>query len=178
MLDVGCGTARRLDRTHDPVPVGVDASPEMLSNAVRGPRLAAADARALPFAAGSFDVVWCRLMIGHVRDVDGVYRELARVCRAGADLVVTDFHPAAVAAGHTRTFRDAAGTVHAIEHHVHSLRDHDRAATAAGLRLVAQREGVVGASIRPFYERAGKPESYAMQEGLPLVLARAYRRQP
>ena len=70
LLDVGCGTGRRLRDTDAAIAVGVDSSLDMLRLAPREQRLAAADVRALPFAAGSFDVVWCRLVIGHVRELE------------------------------------------------------------------------------------------------------------
>src|SRR5690606_10510343 len=96
---------------------------------------------ALPLRDGVFDLVWCRLVAGHIAGLPALYRELARVCRPGAVLVVTDFHPAAVRAGHERTFRDAAGRIHAVEHHVHEAEDHERAACAAGLALERRRDG-------------------------------------
>jgi malonyl-CoA O-methyltransferase len=148
----------------------------MLAHAAPGLRVAAADVSALPFAAGSFDVVWCRLVIGHVSDLSRAYAELARVCRTGGDVVVTDFHPAAVEAGHRRTFRDAAGSVREIEHHVHWPEDHTRAATTAGLEERVRRTGEVGPSIRRFYERSGRLAAYGEQQGLPLVLAFSWRR--
>jgi malonyl-CoA O-methyltransferase len=176
LLDVGCGIGRRLDASAAPAPVGVDLTPTMLAHAAPGLQLAAADVCALPFATGSFDLVWCRLVIGHVRDLSRAYGELARVCRRGGDVLVTDFHPAAVAAGHRRTFRDAAGTVREIEHQVHSPDDHARAATAVGLAERVRRAGEVGPSIRAFYESTGRLTAYDAQLGLPLVLAFSWRR--
>jgi malonyl-CoA O-methyltransferase len=140
------------------------------------PILAAADVRALPFASAAFDVVWCRLVIGHLPSVDAVYAELARVCRPGGTVIVTDFHPEAARAGHTRAFRDADGRLHHVEHHVHLPEDHQRAASAAGLDLVEVRDGAIGPELRPFYERAGRLDRYEADAGLPIVLALAFRR--
>jgi hypothetical protein len=75
-----------------------------------------------------------------------------------------------VVAGHRRTFRDAAGAVHEIEHHVHTRVAHEGAARGAGLVPVGNAEGVVGPSVRAFYERAGRMTAYHAQIGLPLVL--------
>ncbi|HEX7020526.1 MAG TPA: class I SAM-dependent methyltransferase [Gemmatimonadaceae bacterium] len=182
LLDAGCGTARRLrEAKHAQVAVGADASMAMLGRAareqvMRAPLLAAADLRALPFAAASFDVVWCRLAIGHVRELDRVYSELSRVCRTGGWLVVTDFHPDAVAAGHQRTFRDANGVVHEIEHHAHPVEHHLECAIAHRLRLRAHRDGAVGPRVRGFYKAARRLDAYDRQRGLRLVLAFAFQR--
>lgn len=178
LLDAGCGTGRRLRprRADAALAVGVDLTPEML--AAGGEQgVAAADLRALPFPSASFDVVWCRLVIGHLADAAAAYAELGRVCRPGGTVLVTDFHAHAVAAGHRRTFRDAAGTVREVEHHVHPGDAQVAMGAAAGLGLIEQREGRVGPEMRPFYEQANRLATYEEQVGLRVVLALAFRRE-
>jgi malonyl-CoA O-methyltransferase len=180
LLDVGCGTARRLAAAGARLGVGVDLTPEMLplAGADAACVVGAADVRALPFAAGAFDVVWCRLVVGHVRELDDAYAELARVCRPGGAVVVTDFHPAAVAAGHARSFRDPrSGAERTIEHHVHQPEAQAAAAARAGLAGAAQREGAVGPAVRDFYAAAGRLAAYEAQRGLPVVVALAFRKE-
>lgn len=176
LLDAACGTGRRLRTADAGVAVGIDLTPEMLPATHHAEHYAAADVRALPFPDAEFDVVWCRLALGHVPDLATPYRELARVCRVGGNVVVTDFHPAAVAAGHRRTFRDCDGVVHEIEHYVHSLGEHERAADAAGLNAITHDDRTVGSSVRDFYERAGRMSAYEAQVGLPLVLGILFSR--
>ena len=179
LLDVGCGVARRMTQARESgvaLAVGVDLTPRMLAEAREGELLAAADVRAIPVADESFDVVWCRLVLGHVPDLDAAYAELARVCARGGRIVVTDFHPDAVEAGHRRTFRGDDGVVREIEHHVHTPREHRRAAARAGLTLVHCFDRVVGETVRGFYERAGRLDAYEQQRGLAVVLALSYVR--
>ena len=179
LLDVGCGIARRMTQARESgvaLAVGVDLTPRMLAEAREGELLAAADVRAIPVAAESFDVVWCRLVLGHVPDLEAAYAELARVCARGGRVVVTDFHPDAVDAGHRRTFRSDDGVVREIEHHVHTPREHRRAAARAGLTLVHCFDRVVGETVRGFYERAGRLDAYEQQRGLAVVLALSYVR--
>ncbi len=177
LLDAGCGTARRLRHAEAALRVGVDLTPAMLAYAESGLPRAAGDVCALPLAAGVFDVVWCRLVIGHVDALDAAYAELARVCREGGHVVVTDFHPDAAAAGHARTFRDpATGEVRAIAHHVHPIAAQLAAARRAGLEPTARREGRVGPEVRAFYAATNRLHAYEAQVGLPLVLALAYRK--
>src|SRR5438128_1079683 len=66
LIDVGCGTGRRLRDIDAAFAIGVDVTPEMLRHA-RGQQTLAADVAALPVRSARFDVVWCRLVIGHVR---------------------------------------------------------------------------------------------------------------
>lgn len=176
LLDAGCGVGRRMRGASARLAVGVDAVPEMLQCPERVGPVAAADLRALPFATASFDVVWCRLVIGHIQELDATYAELARVCRAGGTVVITDFHPDAVAAGHRRTFRDAEGTTHEIEHWVHDHAAHATSADRAKLRRTVRHDGIVGPLIRPFYATADRLGAYEAQRGLKLVLVLAYRR--
>ncbi|MFL5384889.1 MAG: class I SAM-dependent methyltransferase [Longimicrobiaceae bacterium] len=182
LLDAGCGTGRRLRAAEGAtLAAGADLTWEMLAAGAStadapSPLLATADVRALPFASAGFDVVWCRLVVGHLSDPASAYTELGRVCAPGGTVVVTDFHPDAARAGHTRSFRDAAGTLHDVEHHVHSVDDHLAAARAAGLTPAERRDGVIDGALRPFYARAGRLDRFAQDEGLAVVLALSFRR--
>ncbi|MQA90444.1 MAG: methyltransferase domain-containing protein [Gemmatimonas sp.] len=182
LLDAACGTGRRLPDAETGGArrvVAVDLVHEMIHRAQarrRTPRaLAVADVRALPFLESLFDIVWFRLAAGHVPDLGDAYRELARAARAGAYVIVTDFHPAAASAGHVRSFRDARGTLRVVEHHIHDVGVHVNAATRAGLTLERTIEPAVGPTVRQFYVAAGRLAAYERQRGLPLVLALLFR---
>ena len=87
-----------------------------------------------------------------------------RVARAGAHIIVTDFHPAAARAGHTRSFRDAQGRLHTVEHFIHDLGAHRTAAAAAQLTLDSCLEPAVGPQVRSVYEQAGRLGTLAAAE--------------
>ena len=178
LLDAACGTARRLVFPEGRGPrssCGVDLVFEMLAAGRRDPTrprtTAGGDLRALPFGAGAFDVVWCRLAAGHLLKIAPLYGEFARVLRNGGYVVVTDFHPEAIRRGHARAFRDASGAGHVVEHVVHDVEAHEAAAREAGLTFDASGSLGVGSEVRPFYERAKKLDRYAADLGLPLLLA-------
>jgi malonyl-CoA O-methyltransferase len=182
LLDAGCGTGRRLLGAGAASAVGVDLSPEMLAaglgSDVRRPGVATmvGDVRALPLPDRAFDMIWCRLVIGHLPDCAPVYAELGRVADAGALVIVTDFHPQAYAAGHRRTFRHE-GAVREVEHHVHRRQDHLAAARVVGLAPVAELDAAIGPAVRGYYDNAGRSALYAEHAGLPVVLALAFRRE-
>lgn len=171
LLDAGCGVGRRI---HDiPGATGMDLSPEML--AVGGvPNVVVGDVRAMPFPSNRFDMVWCRLVLGHLPDALPAYLEIARVCMPGGYVFVTDFHPDAVAAGHRRTFNVNERTVCEIEHYVHN--NHRQLAEKVGLKVVDSREGVVGPAIRDFYSQGIGLKAYKRDLGLKLVSAFLFRR--
>jgi SAM-dependent methyltransferase len=166
LLDAGCGIGRRIKDIS--TAVGIDLSPEMLAagganNVIPG------DIRAMPFDSHRFEMVWCRLVLGHLLNPLMAYREISRVCAPGGHIFITDFHPDAVAAGHRRTLTDDAGAVHEIEHHVH--RNHEALAAEVGLTLVDHRDGKVGPSIRDFYIHGIGMKAYRRDLGLKLVSA-------
>ena len=183
LLDSACGTARRLAFDGDAGPrlaAGVDLVFEMLhrgrADAARRRTTAAGDLRALPFPSSRFDVVWCRLAAGHLPVLAPLYRELARVLAPGGKVIVTDFHPAAVAGGHRRVFRDASGKSHLVTHVVHEPEAHERAAATEGLFLESRIDLPIGAEVRLFWERANAMDRYERDRGLPLLLALRFRR--
>jgi malonyl-CoA O-methyltransferase len=175
LLDAGCGTGRRLGGQQAALAIGVDRCREMLM-AGGEHRVAVADVRALPFPSGSFDVIWCRLVLGHINDPLPAYRELARVCRLGGSLFVSDFHADAVAAGHSRSFRDKSGQQYAVEHHVHDVSTHLEAAQQAGFAARGRRDGQIGTRVEHLYVRAGRNARYEQDFGLSIVAAFLFER--
>jgi SAM-dependent methyltransferase len=112
-IDVGCGTGRALPPLRaavgpDGSVIAVDLTPEMLAAArpksiTANAALILADARSLPFADASADVIFAAGLVHHLPDTEAGLHELARVTRLGGLLVL--FHPsgrAALAARHGR----------------------------------------------------------------------------
>jgi malonyl-CoA O-methyltransferase len=172
LLDAGCGIGRRIANV--PGAMGMDLSPEMLAAGAAN-NVVTGDVRAIPFSADRFDMVWSRLVLGHLPDPLAAYLEFARVCMPGGYVFITDFHPDAVAAGHRRTFTDQTGIVHDVEHYVHA--NHIDLARQAGLSLISHCDGVVGPSIRDFYVRGVGLNAYRRDIGLKLVAAFLFRRK-
>lgn len=100
VLDVACGAAHAAEQVAPAVHqvVGVDLTPELL--ALGADRLRAAGianvllqegaAHALPFVDESFDIVFCRTALHHFGEPEGAVSEMARVCRRGGRVVVSD----------------------------------------------------------------------------------------
>jgi ubiquinone/menaquinone biosynthesis C-methylase UbiE len=173
-VDVGCGTGRWASRLGA---IGIDASPEMLAVAARKPgmsgRLAVADAVALPVASGCADLALCTLTLGHVRDWAGAVRELARILKPGGTLLLTDFHPAAVARGWRRTFR-SLGQVYELEHHPYTIEQMQDAGT--GLILQQCAAGAIGEPERKYFVQADRAEMFEEACQTPVVLLSEWTR--
>jgi malonyl-CoA O-methyltransferase len=112
IADIGCGTGRhaiRLARA-GAIVHGVDFSQAMLDRAHRKAGALPIEftihdlARALPFDDGNFDRVVCGLVIDHIADLTGLFREMRRICRPGGFAVVSVMHPAMMLRGVQRGF--------------------------------------------------------------------------
>lgn len=161
-LEVGAGAAQcsRWLATRGAHVVATDVSHAMLAggaplDAATGARVPVvqADARALPFADASFDVVFTSFgALPFVPDAVTVHAEAARVLRPGGRWVFSVTHPLRWAFPDDPTLRgltahrsyfdrrpyveqDAAGRVLYAEYH-RTVGDHVRDVVAAGLRLV------------------------------------------
>lgn len=97
VLDVATGTgdlALAIGRACPGVEVtGADFCPEMLEHARRRglARTVVADALAMPFEAGCFDVVTVAFGLRNMADWGAALREMRRVLRVGGHLLVLDF---------------------------------------------------------------------------------------
>jgi SAM-dependent methyltransferase len=111
VLDIGCGNGlglAALAGVSDPVAVGADASPAMLRacrRRVPGARLVLADARALPVAAGVFDVAVASSVLQFLAFAPAALAEWRRVLRPGGRLALS------VPAGPARGEPDVNGTL-------------------------------------------------------------------
>ena len=93
VLDVGCGVGVLLDRlrrTRGARVWGVDLSPAAVTLLTgRGISGAAAAAAALPFHAGTFDVVIATELLEHLADPAAAMHEFVRCVRPGGRVIVT-----------------------------------------------------------------------------------------
>lgn len=94
-LDAACGTGRHAAylASLGHAVIGVDSSPGMLARAlekVPEGEFHQADLHDLPLADDSVDLVVCAIALVHVADIEGPFREFARVLRPGGHLVVSD----------------------------------------------------------------------------------------
>jgi len=90
VLDVGCGPGLfAAPWTEANEVTGIDFVRQMLARARgRGLRTSQADAGALPFSSGAYDLVLCTGVLQCVDDWRGALGELVRVVRPGGTLVV------------------------------------------------------------------------------------------
>lgn len=144
-LDAASGTGRHLARlaVGQATIVALDQSPKMLERSRSRCRREAVSAHhvqgdlgSLPFPAHEFDLAVCALALCHVPDLGSTFAELARVLRLGGHLVLTDFHPDAVAWGFRSEFAQN-GLHYRLPNPGHSRDDYLQALAASGFTSLA-----------------------------------------
>lgn len=201
LLDVGCGTGRRLDDALTggaALAVGVDLVPEMVRHGLDrgieetgqttrgGPRGPGHAGPGVSSTAGrrAFAVADSRALPVCDQAFDVVWCRLMLGFLPDPAPVFRELARAArpgapvlmtdlhpACPGARRTFTDSSGRVRSVEHHLHAEADQLRAADEAGLRLEQRLEAEVGPEIRRFYEEAGALHRYERDRGMAAVLA-------
>ena len=175
-LDAACGTGRHaahLARTHEVT--GVDGSPEMLAVArekVPGAEFIEADLCGIPLPDASFDVVVCALALCHFADLLPPVRELARLAKPGATVVLTDPHPISTFVISQAFFPTEDGSLAFVRNHARLIGDYLNAFETSGLRVRACHEPVFEADwASGLAERFAPGVSAMALGGLPFAIA-------
>jgi malonyl-CoA O-methyltransferase len=142
-LDLGTGSGRYLPElvaAGATLIVGLDFAVEMLARAPGCGHRVCGDARQLPFAAESFDLINASLMAGDIDDLPAWTSELRRALGPGGRLIYSDFHPSWQQNGWRRTFQAPDGRGVDVPYAPHTLSDHAAALEISGLEPVACEE--------------------------------------
>ncbi|MBS1662124.1 MAG: methyltransferase domain-containing protein [Bacteroidetes bacterium] len=175
IADVGCGTGRHWARLYAENParlIGFDVSQGMLemlkakhpqaeTHLLEGPIL-----HQLPNA--SCDLVLSTLTIAHIPDITAALLEWKRALKPGGHIIITDYHPEALAQGGQRTFRDKDRTI-AIKNHVHPIHELKEIGRHLGLETTLLIEKKIDSSMRPYYEKQNALSIYERYLGVPII---------
>ena len=175
VVDLGCGTGRWLQKLETVAPrslTGVDSSRAMLAAAVEkcrpSTRFFCADCTRTPLPEHATDFVLASFVLSYIQDLDAFAREVARIARRGATVLISDVHPNARAYGWRRTFQ-AAGSLYEIATHTHTLNDVVDGMAQAGCRLEAMSEPCFGQEEAHIFRQAGRWEAFQKVESLPVI---------
>ena len=175
VADIGCGTGRHWAKILSYRParlVGYDVSPGMLD--ILQKKYPQAETHLLQggllseLSAGTVDLVLSTLTIAHIPDITAALKEWHRILKPGGDLIITDYHPIALARGGQRTFR-AGDTVIAIRNHVYPIKKIRAITARLGLREISVVEKKVDETMRPYYERQQALATYQRFQGVPII---------
>jgi SAM-dependent methyltransferase len=125
-----------------------------------------------PFPDASFDRVICSLVLEHIPDLQGIFREMARVCRSWGNVVVSNMHPAMMLQGVQARFHDES-TGHEIRPAScpHQISDYVMGAAKAGFVLDHLSEHAVDEALAARLPRARRYLGWPMLFMMRLRLA-------
>jgi malonyl-CoA O-methyltransferase len=170
VLDLACGSGRYshlLRQANAAQVVALDLCVPMLEQVAAASRVRASMMQ-LPFQSAVFDAVISGLAVGHATDIHQWMSEVARVLRPAGSLVYSDFHSAAIRAGMTRSFKDAADVTWTVPHQVYDLSCQQDTMAAAGLTVQTVRELRMGIELNEVFP--GSERVYRDWHGVPVVL--------
>lgn len=180
VLDAGCGTGRYIEMLRRFKPrmiAGIDFAPKMIELAkakFHEPliSLQVASIDSLPFGDHAFDFVLSTLALDHLRNLRDGVRELSRVLRSQGAMIISVFHPRGKRLGWQRTFKTGNGQkqLYAVKYYGHPHSEYLSEFQASSLNVEEIVEPVIDESLKPFYERAGRPDLYEQFKGFPLLL--------
>jgi ubiquinone/menaquinone biosynthesis C-methylase UbiE len=183
IADIGCGTGRHwgeLYKKHPARLLGFDVSPGMLQQLkAKYPKAETYllhDATLPQLPTSSCDLLLSTLTVAHIPDITAAFTEWSRVLKPGGQLIITDYHPEALARGGQRTFRDKHQKTIAIRNQVYPLTqitDLANRLNLAPLRVIERR---IDASMRPWYEKQGASAIFERFLGVPIIYGMQLKR--
>ena len=144
VIEVGCGTGRNTTWLAERAAeiIGLDFSAEMLARArvrVKDPRVRFIqhDARTTwPLPDASADVVIAMLILEHVKQLDTVFAEAARVLAMGGQFFLSELHPMRQLAGGQAQFNNVkTGERQRVTAFLHDVSDYVNAGLSSGFAL-------------------------------------------
>jgi SAM-dependent methyltransferase len=171
VVDLGCGTGRHAIwlAAGDALVTAVDFSEGMLAEARAKPgadrvRFLTHDLhQPLPLPGSAFDLMVSGLVLEHLQDLDGFFREAHRVVRPRGRAIVSALHPAMLLRGSQARFTDPdSGELIQPGSLPHQLGDFVMAAVRAGFKLDGVDEYAPDAEFAIRYPRAAKYVGWPM----------------
>lgn len=175
IADIGCGTGRHWKKIYDRRParlIGYDVSAGMLGKLKQ--KFPAAEAyqlitnRLAELPDLSCDMVVSTLAIAHIPDLADALREWNRVLKPGGEIVITDYHPAALAKGGKRTFRHEGKTL-AVKNYVHPVGNLRQLAKQLGWTELRFAERIIDDSVKAYYEQQHALHLFEAYRDIPII---------
>lgn len=175
IADIGCGTGRHWKSFLDCRPkklIGFDVSKGMLDMLQK--KFPQAQAHHLinnklrELENESCDIIFSTLTIAHIKNAEEVLQEWKRTLKPGGEIIITDFHPTALAEGAKRTFTYHNKTV-AVKNYVHSIESIKKMAKQLHLEVVNLIEKPIDEKSKPFYKKQNALDVYETWKGMPII---------
>jgi cytosine/adenosine deaminase-related metal-dependent hydrolase/ubiquinone/menaquinone biosynthesis C-methylase UbiE len=182
VADLGCGTGRSFpmfEQRGAHSVVGIDFSAEMLTVANRklrpSVRLIQGDVCDLPLHSASVDVTFASLLVSYVSDISRFAREVRRISRDNAIVMVSDLHPASVRKFAWKRIGSAATESVELPARVIEIEEIIRAFEHAGFVAEIKLEFPFGEAERPIFSNSGKQADFDRFANEPAIFVLQFR---
>ena len=175
LADIGCGTGRHWKFLLDKRPkslAGYDVSRGMLEKLKQ--KFPEAETHRLErdllpdIDSSSIDLLISTLTVAHIENIGEAFTEWNRVVKPGGNLIITDYHPQALAKGGKRTFKQGQ-TLFAVRNYIHTLQHIREIADVLNWELVQFIEKRIDESMRPYYSKQGAEKIFENFKGVPII---------
>jgi ubiquinone/menaquinone biosynthesis C-methylase UbiE len=175
VADIGCGTGRHWKKLFDKNPkkiIGFDVSEGMLKMLQQ--KFPLAETHLLKndtlgqLKNNSCDIIISTLTIAHIKNAEHAITEWNRVLSPGGCIIITDFHPVALAKGGKRTFKHNNKTI-AVVNYVHTIESLQSIAGQLQLVVLRLEEKVIGETSKPYYEKQNALDVFEKWKGMPII---------
>ena len=175
IADVGCGTGRHWEKLKRKNPLlirGYDVSTGMLAilkqKFPQAQTFLLKDNHLQELENNSCDLLISTLTIAHIPNPEEAMKEWHRVLKPGGRLLITDYHPAALAKGARRTFSFRNQTV-AIKNYIHPIEKLNEIARQLSLNRVRFTERKIDESVKSYYDQQQAVAIYKKFYGTPII---------
>jgi ubiquinone/menaquinone biosynthesis C-methylase UbiE len=158
IADIGCGTGRHWPKLLKSKPAnitGFDVSAGMLrrlegkfptakTNQITDNLFADTD-------TATYDVIVSTLTVAHIENIQEALQAWCRILKHNGDIIITDFHPNALAFGGKRTFQHNNNSI-SIQNFVHYVYDIEGILLKNGFQIVNKLERKIDESVKHYYE--------------------------
>ena len=184
VVDIGCGTGRWLERFASRGPsslTGVDSSTAMVNCARRklGPSatVMVGDAESLPLSNSCADLVVASFVASYVPDLFRLAAEVRRIVRPGAQVFLSDLHPATASAYMWKRGFRFADTEVELASYARTLSEVVDCFEAFGFEAALLLEPRFGSAERDILRAAGKVEVFHAVANQPAIYLLQLRRR-
>jgi ubiquinone/menaquinone biosynthesis C-methylase UbiE len=175
VADIGCGTGRNWNKIYAKGPAfltGFDVSQGMLDQLkAKFPGATVSKITSNGFqeiTAGSFDFIISTLTVAHIEDMREAIETWCRMLTITGEMIITDFHPVALAKGGRRTFKNR-GEVISITNYVHPIQTIKQICFENGMTAIAEEERVIDETVKHYFQLQHAMHVYKQFEGVPMI---------
>lgn len=175
VADMGCGTGRQWPKILSKQPeslTGYDVSGGMLDELKRKypqAHTVKLEGDLVPqLKANSIDVIVSTLTVAHIDNIDDVVEAWVKALKPNASVIITDFHPEALAMGGKRTFSVQNKKI-SIRNNVHPVNMLVMKLAAYGFEVAALEERLVDETVKHYYEKKNALSVYEKFKGRPII---------